>query len=71
MIKRPIFALIGLFFGAMSAIGGLYAWTYLVGNPQGSLFDNSLDAYNVFERFLIGLSLGGAIIGWWLGSKTK
>lgn len=69
MIARFFTMVIGALLAGALAVAGLYVWTYAFGNPQGSLFDNSLDAYNIFERFLIGLSLAGGGVGWWVGGK--
>lgn len=70
MILRIVFTLSGLLLGVAVAIGGLFAWTYLFGNPYGSLFDDSLDAYNLFEKFLIGCALAGGLLGYWVGGKV-
>lgn len=71
MIPRVVFSFVGLLLGVAVTIGGLYVWTYLFGNPDGSLFDNDIDAYNVFERVLIGCVLVGVLLGWWFGGKVR
>lgn len=69
-MKRVLFTIVGLLLGVALTIGGLYIWAALAGELEGSLFDNSLDTYNMFEAILIFLSIAGALLGWWYAGIT-